>query len=223
MEANVSVVEIERDGAIAVVRLNNPPVNALSQAVRIALQGSIAALSSDHSVRAIIITGTGRAFSAGADIAEFASPAKKPWLSEVINAIEASAKPVMAAINGLALGGGLELVLGCHYRLAARGVRRLGLPEVKLGIVPGAGGTQRLPRLIGVEKALQMIVSGAPIDAEEALAVGLVDRLVDADVTAAAITYSNELLQAAKGPRRVGERIVNAGRQPRFSPRLALD
>jgi 3-hydroxyacyl-CoA dehydrogenase len=210
MEANVSVVEIEREGAIAVVRLNHPPVNALGQAVRTALQDSIAVLSSDHSVRAIIITGTGRAFSAGADIAEFASPAKKPLLPEVINAIEASEKPVVAAINGLALGGGLELVLGCHYRIAARGVRQLGLPEVKLGIVPGAGGTQRLPRLIGVEKALQMIVSGAPIDAEEAHVVGLVDRLVDADVTAAAISYANELLQAANGPRRVSERNVDA-------------
>jgi 3-hydroxyacyl-CoA dehydrogenase len=210
MEANVSAVEIEHEGAIAVVRLNNPPVNALSQAVRIALQDSIAELTSDHSVRAIIITGNGRAFSAGADITEFTAPAKKPLLPEVINALEATPKPIVAAINGLALGGGLELVLGCHYRVAARGVRQLGLPEVKLGIVPGAGGTQRLPRLIGVEKALQLIVSGVPIDAEEALGVGLLDRLVDADVTAAAIGYANELLQAAKGPRRVSERNVDA-------------
>ena len=134
--------------------MNNPPVNALGHGLRVGLEKAFAAANADPAVKAIVLTGTGRFFSAGADITEFAPGMKEPFLPQVIDTIEASAKPVVAAVNGTALGGGLELALGCHYRVAAKDVRQLGLPEIKLGIIPGAGGTQRLPRAIGVEQAL---------------------------------------------------------------------
>ena len=194
-------VDVKLDGDVAVLTLSNPPVNALAHGVRAGLLQAIADANSNAAITAVVVTGEGRAFSAGADIAEFKAGLKEPGLGAVIDAVEASGKPVVAAINGLALGGGLEVALGCHYRVVAKTVGQLGLPEVKIGILPGAGGTQRLPRLIGVEAALDMIVSGNPINAAAAVKSGLVDRVADGDVVAAAIAYARELVAAGNGPR----------------------
>ncbi|MGZ5787587.1 MAG: 3-hydroxyacyl-CoA dehydrogenase NAD-binding domain-containing protein, partial [Ramlibacter sp.] len=154
-------------GDVAVITMNNPPVNGLGHATRVGLTDGLEKANADASVKAIVITGAGRAFSGGADIKEFGSAkaTAEPNLLSVILAIENSAKPVVAAVHSIAMGGGLELALGCHYRIAAPGTQ-VALPEVKLGLVPGAGGTQRLPRVLGVETALNMIVSGEPVPSE---------------------------------------------------------
>ena len=154
-------------GTVAVITLNNPPVNGLGYATRLALTNGLAQANGDGAVKAIVITGAGKAFSGGADIKEFGSPKalQEPNLLSVILAVENSAKPVVAAIHSVCMGGGLELALGCHYRMAAPGCS-VALPEVKLGLIPGAGGTQRLPRALGVEPALNMIVSGEPVKSE---------------------------------------------------------
>jgi 3-hydroxyacyl-CoA dehydrogenase len=203
MERTVAIVETQRQGDVAVIVMNNPPVNALGHALRVDLEKAFSAASADPAVKAIVLTGTGKFFSAGADIAEFKTGVQKPNLPEIIDRIEQGTKPVVAAINGTALGGGLELALGCHYRVAAREVRQLGLPEIKLGIIPGAGGTQRLPRAIGVEQALQLIMTGAFIDAAKGAQLGLVDKVADGDVVAAAVAFARE--QVGKPPRRIGE------------------
>jgi 3-hydroxyacyl-CoA dehydrogenase len=206
----VAIVETEKDGEIAVIRMNNPPVNALGHALRVGLEQAFAAANADAAVKAVVLTGTGKFFSAGADISEFKSAMKEPFLPQLIDTIESGSKPVVAALNGTALGGGLELALGCHYRVASKDVRQLGLPEIKLGIIPGAGGTQRLPRAIGVEQALQLIITGSFIDATKAAAAGLIDKLADADLVPAAIAFARQ--QVGKPPPRVGEkRIDTAG------------
>ena len=156
---------------IAVVTIDNPPVNALKHEVRVGLLDLLSRARHEDAIQAVVIMGAGRTFVAGADITEFDKPPREPILITVIAAIEASRKPVIAAMHGTPLGGGLELALACHFRLAAPGTR-LGLPEVKLGLIPGAGGTQRLPRLVGIEKAMAMILTGEPIPAKEALAAG---------------------------------------------------
>ena len=207
-------VDQARDGEILILRLSNPPVNALAHGVRTGLLDAIRAANADASVKAIVVTGEGRAFSAGADITEFKAGLREPGLGEVIDTLEALPKPVIAAINGLALGGGLEVTLGCHYRVAARSVTQLGLPEVKIGILPGAGGTQRLPRVIGVEAALDMIVSGNPINAEAAASAGLVDRVTDGDVVAAAVAFAREIIAAGKGPRPTSASIIEPASLP---------
>ncbi|MBN8919541.1 MAG: enoyl-CoA hydratase/isomerase family protein, partial [Rhizobiales bacterium] len=140
-----AVVDLRRDGDVAVITIDNPPVNALSQAVRAGLRDALAKARDDAGAVAVVIACAGRTFVAGADITEFGKPPQPPGLGEVIAALEAMPKPVVAAIHGTALGGGLELTLGCHYRVAVESAR-LGLPEIKLGIIPGGGGTQRLPR-----------------------------------------------------------------------------
>ena len=189
-----------RDG-ILIVTLNAPPVNALGRDLREGLARAVASAQDDASVRALVITGTGKFFSAGADIAEFDQALLEPDLPDVINLVEASSKPVIAAINGFALGGGLELALGCHYRLASAKAR-VGLPEVLLGLLPGAGGTQRLPRLIGREAALDLVVTGAQISADQAAALGLVDRVCDeASLLDDAVAFA----RSAGGVRRTGE------------------
>jgi 3-hydroxyacyl-CoA dehydrogenase len=197
----MATATLTKSGDVAVIRMEHAPVNALAQGVRQGLKDGIAAANADPAIKAIVVTGVGRAFSAGADITEFRSGPKPPGLGEVIDGMEASGKPVVAALNGLALGGGLEVALGCHYRVATKAASQLGLPEVKIGILPGAGGTQRLPRLIGVEAALDMIVSGNPINAEKAAKVGLVDRVVEGDAVEGAIAFARELVAAGKGPR----------------------
>jgi 3-hydroxyacyl-CoA dehydrogenase len=208
----VAIVETEKQGDVAVIRMNNPPVNALGHALRSGLQAAFAAANADPAVQAIVLTGTGRFFSAGADITEFAAGMKEPFLPQLIDTIEASAKPVVAAVNGTALGGGLELALGCHYRVASGDVRQLGLPEIKLGIIPGAGGTQRLPRAIGVEKALELILSGAFIDAKAGAKAGLIDRVAEGDVVAEAVAFAKQ--QIGKAPRRIGALTIDAASVP---------
>ena len=154
-------------GDIAVITLSNPPVNGLGFATRLSIADGLSRANADTAVKAIVLTGAGKAFSGGADIKEFGSPKalQEPNLLSVILALEHSAKPVVAAIHSVCMGGGLELALGCHYRIAAPGCN-VALPEVKLGLIPGAGGTQRLPRVLGVEVALNMIVSGEPVKSE---------------------------------------------------------
>jgi 3-hydroxyacyl-CoA dehydrogenase len=194
----MSVITTHRDGEVLVVVSDNPPVNALGAAVRRGLAAALQEAAGDPSVKAVVIRGEGRTFFAGADITEFGKPPAGSGLPEVIDVIEGSAKPVVAAIHGTALGGGLEVAMGCHYRVAVPSAK-LGLPEVKLGILPGAGGTQRLPRLIGVEAALQMIVSGDPISASKAHTLGLIDRLTAEDrLEADAVAFAREI--AAQAP-----------------------
>ena len=213
-ERTMAKVDVESHGDVAVLRLSNPPVNALAHGVRVGLAAALAKANADPAVKAIVVTGEGRAFSAGADIAEFAAGMKQPGLPEVIDAMEASPKPVIAAVNGLALGGGLEVALGCHYRVIARSVSQLGLPEVKIGILPGAGGTQRLPRVIGVEAALEAIVTGNFMTSAMAEKNGLADVVVDGDVVAGAVAYARELVARGGGPRPVTARRIEAASVP---------
>ena len=197
----MSVITTHKDGEVLVIVSNNPPVNALGQAVRAGLQAGIEEALADDSIKAVVVRCDGRTFFAGADITEFGKPPQPPSLPDVINAFENSPKPVIAAIHGTALGGGLEVALGCHYRVAAKSAK-LGLPEVKLGLLPGAGGTQRLPRVVGVAEALSMIVIGNPIKASKAAENGLVDKLVDdAELADAAIAFAKEVAGKASHPK----------------------
>lgn len=201
------MIETKLHDDVLEIVMANPPVNALGAQVRQGLAKALADAQGDPAIKAIVIRGAGKMFSGGADITEFGKPPVDPWLPQVVDAIEASAKPVVAAIHGMALGGGLEVALGAHYRIASPKAR-LGLPEVSLGILPGAGGTQRLPRLVGVETALGMIVSGTPIAASKAAQAGLVDKLAESDesLAAEAIAYARTLT----APRRTGDRSVSA-------------
>jgi 3-hydroxyacyl-CoA dehydrogenase len=186
-------VDLETRGRVAVLTVDNPPVNALSQHVRKGLHDGIKQATADNAVQAIVIVCAGRTFIAGADITEFGKPPVEPSLHSVLDLIEGSPTPVVAAIHGTALGGGLEVTLACHYRVGVKAAR-FGLPEVKLGILPGAGGTQRLPRVVGVEKGLQMMVSGDPIGADEALSAGLIDEIAAGDLTAAGVAFAEKVV-----------------------------
>jgi len=189
-------------GDILVVTIDNPPVNALGVDVRRGLTAAIDAAGADAAVKAVLIVGSGKTFIGGADIREFGKPPMAPFLPDVCNGIEACSKPVIAVIHGAALGGGLEITLAAHYRLALPAAK-LGLPEVALGLLPGAGGTQRTPRLIGAAAALDMMLSGRHVGAAEAAKLGLVDRVVDgADPLAAGLAYAQELVQGGAPVRR---------------------
>lgn len=193
-EASTSVVELRQDGDVLLVSVNNPPVNALGAAVRQGLMAAMEQADASAAVKAVVIVGEGKAFIAGADIREFGKPPVQPFLPDVCNRIEACRKPVVAVIHGAALGGGLEIAMSAHYRLALPGAK-LGLPEVSLGLVPGAGGTQRAPRLMGVKAATELMLSGQQIGAKAGLSAGLVDKLDDgADPVAAGLAYARELL-----------------------------
>ncbi|WP_298256458.1 3-hydroxyacyl-CoA dehydrogenase NAD-binding domain-containing protein [Bradyrhizobium sp.] len=193
------VVSFERHDIVAIVTVDSPPVNALSVAVRGGIRDGIKRAIADSEVKAIVLTCAGRTFIAGADITEFNKPPQPPGLHEVLAEIENSPKPVVAAIHGTALGGGLEVALACHYRVAVKEAR-LGLPEVKLGLLPGAGGTQRLPRAVGPELAVKMIVGGDPISAADALKNGLIDEIVEGPA-AGGETFARKIL-AEKRPLR---------------------
>ena len=185
-------------GPVAVVTLNNPPVNGLGHALRSGIVAALDQALADPQVQAIVLTGSARAFSGGADVREFGTPkaGQEPTLPSVIRALDGSTKPVVAAIAGVCLGGGLELALGCHYRVALPDAS-LGLPEVKLGLLPGAGGTQRLPRLIGLEPALNMIVSGQPVPANAFAGTPLVHALIEGDLVEGAVAFAAQV--AARG------------------------
>ena len=199
---SADVVTRELRGKVLLVTIDHAPVNALSADVRRGLLAAIEAADADSAVEAVLIVGAGRNFIAGADIREFGKPPVPPSLPDVCNRIEACAKPVVAAIHGAALGGGLEVALAAHYRLAVNGAK-LGLPEVQLGLLPGAGGTQRTPRLIGAPAALDLILSGRHAGAKEALALGLIDRLGSSDdILAEGLAYVHELLAAHAPVRR---------------------
>lgn len=187
----------EIHGPVAVITLNNPPVNGLGHATRSAVAEGLEKAQADDSVRAIVITGAGKAFSGGADIKEFGSPKAlaEPNLLSLIRLVELCSKPVVAAVHSVCMGGGLELALGCHYRVAAPGAN-VALPEVKIGLIPGAGGTQRLPRVLGLETALNMIVSGEPVKSELLASLPgqkLFDKLIDGDLLAGAIAFATDV------------------------------
>src|SRR6476661_9884425 len=187
-----SPISTRKHGDVLIVLSNNPPVNALGAGVRQGLVDAIAQAESDDSVHAVVIACEGQTFFAGADITEFGKPPQQPWLPMVVDRVEACTKPVVAAIHGTAFGGGLEVALACHYRVADPSAK-LGTPEVKLGLLPGAGGTQRLPRVAGVRKALEMCATGNPIGAKEAFECGLVDRLVEGELIPHAVAYAEEV------------------------------
>ncbi|CDN56159.1 Enoyl-CoA hydratase/isomerase/3-hydroxyacyl-CoA dehydrogenase [Neorhizobium galegae bv. officinalis bv. officinalis str. HAMBI 1141] len=206
IEFSATVSATIRNGVL-VVTIDNPPVNATSVDVRSGLEKALAYSETTGEITGVTITGAGKTFIGGADIKEFGKPAMEPTLPDVIEKIEGLSKPVVAALNGAALGGGLEVALTCHYRIASPAAQ-VGLPEVKLGIVPGAGGTQRLPRLIGIPAALDLITSGRSVKAEEALKLGIIDEVVAGDLVEAAISAA--LTLAEKPLRRTGELNIAA-------------
>jgi 3-hydroxyacyl-CoA dehydrogenase len=195
---------------VAVIVLDNPPVNGLSHPLRLGLVNDVRRAEADDAIKAIILVGAGKAFSGGADIREFGTPAAmaQPSLPAVIEFLESCTKPVIAAIGGTCMGGGLELALGCHFRVAAPGVQ-IALPEVKLGILPGAGGTQRLPRLIGVEAAVGMITSGEAVPSDMLRGTPLFDEFIDGDLLAAALAFADKVVAEKRPLQRVRDRRVS--------------
>ena len=189
-----SPISTRKHGDVLIVLSNNPPVNALGHAVRQGLVAAVDEAEADDSVKAVVIACEGQTFFAGADVSEFGTPKafEQPVLPQVVDRIESCTKPVVAAIHGTALGGGLEVALSCHYRVALPSAK-LGTPEVKLGLLPGAGGTQRLPRVAGVRKALEMCATGNPIGAKDGFACGLIDRLIEGDLIPHAVGYAEEV------------------------------
>src|SRR6266852_4577177 len=177
-----------RDG-VAVITLNNPPVNGLGNALRAGILQGLQRAQDDPQVKAAVLIGAGKSFSGGADIREFGKPREKPDLSDVNDFQDTMKKPLLAAITGFALGGGLELALACHYRIAAPKTQ-LGLPEVKLGILPGSGGTQRLPRIVPVAEAVKLMTTGQFISAEKAKEYGLVDEIAQGDLLEFALSFA---------------------------------
>lgn len=199
-----SAVTLHSRGRIGVAVIDNPPVNALSQPVRAGLVEVVERFRGDDGLDALVLLCAGKSFSAGADIKEFGKPLIDPPLGVALAAIEGADKPVVAAIHGKALGGGLELALACHYRVATTD-SRIGLPEVKLGILPGAGGTQRLPRLIGLEAALGMITEGNEITAAKAQQLGAIDAVIEGDLESGAVAFAERIVTEGRGVRRTGE------------------
>jgi 3-hydroxyacyl-CoA dehydrogenase len=194
------VVTVERRGLVAVVSVDNPPVNAMSATMRRGLLDAFVGLKGDESIGAVVLAAAGRTFVSGADLREFDTGVEPPAYYDVFAEIENFAKPVVVALHGTALGAGVEVALACHYRCATKDAR-LGLPELTLGIIPGAGGTQRLPRLIGAKAAAEFILGAAPVAAEAAQKLGLIDRIIEGDLLAGAVKYAEELI-AAKAPTR---------------------
>ena len=193
-------VDYENRDGIGVVTINNPPLNALSREVRDGLLAAIRQTEGDNGVHAIVLTGAGQNFSAGADITEFDSSLKGTEINQICAAIEDSPKPVIAALHGSSLGEGLEIALACHYRIASKDAL-LGLPEVKLGLIPGGGGTQRLPRLTGAKAALNLVLSGDPVSAAAAREAGFVDEIAEGDYLAAAMALAKSKASLASHPK----------------------
>ena len=207
------------EGDIAILAINHPPVNALSQVVRESLVKGITQAQADPAVRAIVLICEGRTFLAGADITEFGKPPQSPSLFEAQDVIEMGHKPVIAAIHGTSLGGGFEVALCCHYRVAVPSAK-CGLPEVHLGLLPGAGGTQRLPRIVGAAKALDMITGGLHVKAAECLAMGLVDELVpEGQLREGALAFARKVIDEARPLRKVRD-LDDKMREARAHPEL---
>lgn len=205
----MNVIHFELRDAVAVIRLDSPPVNGLSHAMRTGVVQAVRRAESDAKVAAIVIVGTDKLFSAGADMREFGTPAvlAEPMLPAVISVLETSTKPVISAIGGTCMGGGLELALGCHFRVATPGAQ-LALPEVKIGLIPGAGGTQRLPRLIGAEAALNMIVSGEAVPADRFAGTPLLDQLVHGDLLEGALSFARQVVAEGRPLKRARDLTV---------------
>ena len=209
-----TLVRFERDQDVAVITIDNPPVNALSPGVVEGLKAAIERANVDAEIRAIVVIGGGRSFIAGADVHEFQKPTAGEYVAKIracLATIEDSAKPVVMAIHGAALGGGLETSMAGHHRVIAPSAQ-VGQPEVKLGVIPGAGGTQRLPRLAGVSQALQMCAFGAAVKAQEALAAGIVDKIIDGDLRAGAMAFAREVASTRRyqGPATATKNFTNA-------------
>ncbi|MBW4051416.1 MAG: enoyl-CoA hydratase/isomerase family protein, partial [Proteobacteria bacterium] len=202
------IVSLDRQDGIAVITIRNPPVNVISAGVRAGLRDALTELEGMKDVRAAVLTADGTTFCSGADIGEFSGPPKEAEYRDLFRRLEQFRLPIVAALHGTVLGGGLEMALACHYRIAAAGTR-LGLPELTLGIIPGAGGTQRMPRLIGVEKTLELLFSGRPVDAAQALELGFVDQVSEGGLLAAAVAYARSLAAQGWGPRRTCDATVD--------------
>ncbi len=202
------VVSLVIEDGIAVVTISNPPVNVISAAVRAGLSEVLMVLGARADVRAVVLAAEGSTFCSGADITEFSGPPKEAEYRDLFRRLEQLPIPLVVALHGTVLGGGLELSLACHYRIAAPDAR-LGLPELTLGIIPGAGGTQRMPRLIGLEQTLELLFSGRPVAAQRALELGFIDRIAEGSLRAAAVAYARSLVQAGSGPRRTCDSAVD--------------
>ncbi len=201
-------VTVRFDGDVAVITVNNPPVNTINTAVREGLNAAIAEIEARRGVAAVTLTCEGSTFFSGADIAEFSGPPQEAKYRDMFRRLESLKVPIVAGMHGVVMGGGLEIALACHYRVAVPGTR-FGLPEVTLGIIPGAGGTQRMPRLIGVEKTLELILAARPVDNGAGLSLGFLDAEVQGDIRAATISYARGLIEEHNGPRRTSERAVD--------------
>jgi 3-hydroxyacyl-CoA dehydrogenase len=204
----MSVVSVAFEDGIAVVTVGNPPVNTIDAKVREGLSQAVGEIEGRQGLKAVVLLCEGSTFFSGADIGEFAGPPKEEEYRRLFNRIEALPVPVVVGMHGTVMGGGLEIALACHYRAAVPGAR-FGLPEVTLGIIPGAGGTQRLPRLIGVEATLELIIGARPVDTAKAIEQGFIDREIQGDVKPGTIAYARELIASGQGPRRTGERTVD--------------
>ena len=189
-----NVISFEVVENTAVITFNNPPVNALGHAVRSGIVDALDKANNNVNVKAIILIGGGRTFPAGADITEFGGPLLEPGLPEVVNLIENQTLPVIAAIHGTALGGGLEIALGANFRIATKEAK-IGLPEVHLGLLPGAGGTQRFPRIAGAQASIELMTSGTPIRASAAHKLGVIDKIANDNLLDSALSYSNTIIQ----------------------------
>lgn len=203
-----TTVSLRKDGDIAVVTVSNPPVNTITAAVRSDLSRALEDVRKNPAFKAVLLRCEGSTFFSGADIGEFSGPPREEEYRELFNGWENLPIPVVAAMHGTVMGGGLEIALACHYRVAAPGTR-FGMPEVTLGIIPGAGGTQRMPRLVGVEKALEFILSARPVDTTQAIAMGFLDAVIEGDLLDGALAYTREILASGRGPRRTGEAKVD--------------
>jgi 3-hydroxyacyl-CoA dehydrogenase len=201
-------VRVERDGELALVVAHNPPVNTITAEVRAGLREALEVIRSAGDIRAVVLLCEGTTFFSGADIGEFSGPPREVEYRTLFSGYEALEVPVVAAMHGTVMGGGLEIALACHYRVAAP-TTRFALPEVTLGIIPGAGGTQRLPRLIGAAQALDFILSAKPVDAQRAKELGFLDQLIEGDLKSGAVAYARSVLAGGKGPRRTGEMSVD--------------
>jgi 3-hydroxyacyl-CoA dehydrogenase len=202
------IARVSLEGDIAVITVNNPPVNTITAGVRSGLRAALGQVAALKAAKAVLVICEGSTWFSGADIGEFSGPPKEAEYRDLFRQFEQLPLPVVVAMHGTALGGGLEFALACHYRVAGPGAR-FGLPELTLGIIPGAGGTQRMPRLIGAEKALELMLAGRPVDVKQAVEYGFIDAVIEGDLRAGALAWTRQLIAQGKGPRRTGERKVD--------------